>query len=420
MDWIALLLLLLFLSLSAFFSSSEIAFFSLSREKVRSFRHSTLPRQKSVYSLLSRSRDLLVLIFFLNTLINILIQNSMSHLFEEEGSILWLKIFAPFVLVLCLGEYLPKYLGLHFSERLALFAAPAFALVKKKLERPLQLMTRWAENSSSVLFFFLKPEPPMTEREISHILQTSQDQGLLTSNEASLIGHVMELKKSTVGDVSLPLSELPRIQTADLSLDKLHELYASSPHRLIMIIQGSAEEMVGIIDASLLSYRMKDRDMLSLLEQAKAHLCFVPTMMHIDRLLSHLYQSKTTYAALYDEHNRIVGVASQKGILSQLLPKTPFLPEGQKNRNEVPQTFSGTTLLDTINVLFDTHLRSEHEIKTLSGWLIEVLDTVPTVGTSYVSQGLLFRVLASDEKTVSQVMIQLMHPTTLSEEEKEV
>jgi len=417
MDWITLLLLLLFLSLSAFFSSSEIAFFSLSRERVRSFRHSPMPQQKAVSFLLSRSRDLLVLIFFLNTLINILIQNAMSHLFEDETSILWLKIVAPFVLVLFLGEYLPKYLGLHFCERLALFSAPAFALMKKKLEKPLQLITKWAENSSSVLFSFLKPEPPMSEQEMTQILETSKAQGLLTSNEASLIGQVLELKKSTAEDVAFPLSEIPKVQAADLSLEKLHELYAASAHRLIMITQGSSEEMNGIIDGSLISHRMKNSELPTLLEKAKAHLCFVPTMMHIDRLLSHLYQSKTLYAALYDEHNRIVGITSQKAILSQLLPEAPFFSEQQKQHEESPQIFPGTTMIDSINGLFGTRLKSKRDIKTLSGWLVEVLDAIPPAGTSYVSQGLLFRVLASDKKTISQVMVHRMHATTPFEEE---
>ena len=333
----------------------------------------------------------------------------MSDLFVGIHSYLWLKIFIPFFFVLFLGEYVPKYIGLHVSERLALSSAQTFLFLKKKMEVPLQWMTSLAENISSILFFFLKPEPPMSEKDMIEILNTSQSLGLLTRNESSLIQQVMDLKISTADDVTIPLSELPKAQKFEITSIKLLELYKNSLHRLIVITQGSSEEVIGVIDATLLKHTMKEKDLLHIIEKAKSQLSFVPKMMHVDRLLAHLDQTKATYAAVYDEHDRILGITSQKIIVTTLLPAVTLAssPHVQKDApHDEPHIFQGTTPLDSINAFFGITLESEHDVKTIGGWLTEISDTVLPIGATYLSHGLLFRIITSDEKMISKILIQ--------------
>lgn len=401
MEWLLPLLFIL-LAFSAFFSSSEIAFFSLSKEKVRTWRRSPHEGQRSVYELLTRSRDLLVLIFFLNTVVNILIQNTMSSLLGSLQTALWLKIVVPFFLVLFFGEYIPKYIGLQCSQQLALFSADTYLFLKKKLEKPLQWMTSVAETISSVLFFFLKPEPPMTEKDLTNILETSQTLELLTHNEASLIRQVIDLKASTVDDATLPINEFSKVNKYDIAVQPLLEVYKKSPHHLVLITESPSEEIIGVIESSLLCYSMKEKEIAHVLEQSKKLLSFVPKTMRLDRLLSHFDHTKTTYAAVYDEHGKILGITSQNILLSKLLPPT----SKTSLHTDESHLFPGTTPIETINALFHIHITSLHDLKTIGGWLVEIFDSVPAVGTTYLFENLLFRVLATDEKTILQLQIQ--------------
>ena len=113
---IAILLFLVFCS--AYFSSSEAALFSLSETKVISYKHSKDGKKRDIAQLLSRPQELLVTIFVLNTVVNILIQNSVSGLFGEGGS--WVgKILLPFVILLFFGEIFPKQIGLEKNVALS-------------------------------------------------------------------------------------------------------------------------------------------------------------------------------------------------------------------------------------------------------------------------------------------------------------
>ena len=104
--------------LSAFCSSSETAFFSLPTGRVRGWRESPVPQQRMVSNLLSQSRHLLVLIFMLNTIVNILLQNVSSSLSESPSGGWLLKLGVPLVLILVFGEFFPKYLGMAICQEL--------------------------------------------------------------------------------------------------------------------------------------------------------------------------------------------------------------------------------------------------------------------------------------------------------------
>jgi CBS domain containing-hemolysin-like protein len=72
----------------------------------------------------------------------------------------------------------------------------------------------------------------------------------------------------------------------------------------------------------------------------------------------------------------------------------------------------GTTPLETINVLFQTSLLSDYHSATIGGWLMEMLDGIPPIGTTHSTQDLVFRVLSADDKMVKQLFIQKKNEET--------
>lgn len=415
MDFISFVFLLLLIALSAFFSSSEIAFFSLSKEKRRNLSHSACASEQAVSTLLARSRDFLVLIFFLNTLVNSLVQNISSSLFDESSQEMWLKIILPFLLILFIGEYVPKYIGLMQGEALAKASSRFFLFLKKILHRPIQKITTLAENLSSVMFCFLKPEAPLQEKNFLQILTTSQSLGLITTLEASLIKQIMDLKAKTAKDVLLPLREIPKLQKLEFSHTKALARFKESCLHIILLVEGPSEEVRGIIDDTLLGHHAQDIN--DICTKAQRKLSFVPAAMHIDRLLLHLEQEKTPYAGIYDEHGKVIGILSAKllrNYLMQMLHSTPPSMKHEKQEIE-PLLFAGTTSLNMICDLFHVELISEHEQKTIGGWLTEQFDAIPQPGTSLIFSNLLFQIVEADETRIQQLYIQ---PVKLENKEK--
>ena len=260
-------------------------------------------------------------------------------------------------------------------------------------------MTSIAENLSSAFFFFLKPEPLIHSSDLEEIMATSEAIGLLTATEASLIAKVIDLKSAHVADELVPLNELPKVQTTELNPNHLIQLFKDSRYHLICLVQGSSEELLGIIDASVLQNKP------TLIEKAKEQLTFVPETMPIDRLFHHMGLVHATYAAVYDEHGRVIGVFSEKLLRDKLLKSLPSRTTSA-NLAEKPNIFSGTSTLNDINDHFNIHLKSPHDQKTISGWLEEQLDCIPDPGTSFIYGGLIFRVLESKPTHIETVLIQ--------------
>ena len=124
-----LLIILLTLS-SAFFSLSEIAFFSLPSSKIRAYRHQLDPVKRQIAKLLKHAQSLLVTIFLLNTVVNILVQNITSDLLEPYADNWLIKVGCPLVIILIFGELFPKYIGLLYNEKIARMSAPFYEWVQ--------------------------------------------------------------------------------------------------------------------------------------------------------------------------------------------------------------------------------------------------------------------------------------------------
>src|SRR5579872_3132611 len=98
--------------MSAFCSMTEVAFFSLPQSRLKSWRITQDAKKYAIGDLLRHPKELIVSIFLLNTIVNILVQNITSDLFDRFDRGFFLKVFVPLIVILIFGELLPKYAGL--------------------------------------------------------------------------------------------------------------------------------------------------------------------------------------------------------------------------------------------------------------------------------------------------------------------
>jgi putative hemolysin len=202
-----IILLIAFLFCSGFFSSSEVALFSLSSMKVKSFKNNADPRKQLVAKLLSRPRDLLVTIIMMNIIINIMIQNVSSSIFGDFSG--WaLNIGVPLALTLIFGEVVPKSIGMAHNAALSYRVAP-FLNAAQRLFLPLRrFLIAITSVISRVIFFFLKSEEEISFDELQHVLKTSRHFGILNEDEAELVRGYLRLQEAHVKELMRPREEV--------------------------------------------------------------------------------------------------------------------------------------------------------------------------------------------------------------------
>lgn len=134
-------------------SASETALFSLSPLSLRAYRSSNNDRQRLIAQLMDRPRDCLVTILILNVLSNLLIQNTVSSIFEGFPN--WsLKVGLPLALILVFGEVIPKSFAMPNNAKVASHAAPAIWMLMRIFKPIRTLLNSVASFIARIVFFF--------------------------------------------------------------------------------------------------------------------------------------------------------------------------------------------------------------------------------------------------------------------------
>jgi CBS domain containing-hemolysin-like protein len=400
----SIFILLLLTAASAFCSSSETAYFSLPMSRVQQWRHSPVRQQRFVSQLLGSSRQLLVLIFLLNTIVNIVLQNVASNLFDDDSSFWFLKVGIPLALILIFGEFLPKYFGMLHNETLALTSAPFF-LAAEKIFSPLQrVITSIAEAFTRLFFFFLRPAHPLSQDEIETLIDTGTSQKLLSQEEASLLRGALDLEWKPVRELMSPKHLLPTIQKSHLS-DIARVTKVASRHHTLLIIEADINYPIGALDGYGVLLVQKGA-IVKALHHARQKLFFAPETMSSRKLLQEFTIRNASLACIVDEHGTLSGYLTWEDLVRVFLKAYKNAENTPSIETVAAMTFEGSTPISTINKIFNTSLKSTYQSTTIGGWLTEMLDGIPPPGTTYVTDNLVFRVIASHDRAVQQVFIQ--------------
>lgn len=402
--------LLLLLLLSAFLSGTETAFFSLSPLTLKSYRNAQDPRLSLIAHMLERPRDLLVTILILNILANILIQNTVSSLFEGEAS--WsLKIFLPLGLTLIFGEVLPKALALPNNTHIAYRTAPILdwiAKILRPLRVPLTKATSWI---SRFLFFFLREEEEISADELRHVLKTSEETGILLPQECDLIGGTLDLQTSLAKERMRPREEVHAYNIAE-PLSELTHLLVDLEITRVPVYEKDLENLLGIVTTRRYFFHQekikKSSDLISILKKPY----YVPESMKCWPLLRSLRERGESLAMVVDEYGSISGLITQEDLIEAVIGEIKDRRDEKTlytRSSEDVIIASGKMELSEFNEIFGIPLKSNENIVTLGGWLIEQLGDIPATGTKYATDDFLFYVLAAEPHRIRRIYVRRLN-----------
>lgn len=408
----ALIALLFFLILlSASLSASETALFSLSPLTVKSYRSASNPRLGLIARLMEKPRDLLVTILMLNIFANILIQNTVSSLFEQEEG-WWIKIVVPLVLTLLFGEVLPKSLALPNNAQVAYRAAPWLDRAARFL-RPIRIpLTKATSGISRFLFFFLTEEKEISAEELRHVLKTSEEAGVLLPEEAELIDGALDLQTTIVKERMRPREEVLFYDIQE-PLAQLTHLFVDQETTRVPVCDGDLENLLGILSTRRYFFQkeqiQKPADVVPFLKKP----FYVPETTKAWALLRTLRERGESLAIVVDEYGSISGLITQEDLIEAVVGEI-------KDRRDTKSLYtrssedviiaSGKLELAEFREIFGVPLKSKENIVTLGGWLIEQLGDIPATGAKYATDDFLFYVLAAEPHRVRRIYVRRLKP----------
>jgi putative hemolysin len=396
------------LLLSAFLTAAEVALFSLTDARVRGVvdqMNGALARIRA------RPRSLLVLLRFGDAVAAVVVGATAFGIgnlsWPVWGGVVGVGIAA--VLLVAVGEILPRRLMAEPGVRFALAIAPAMLWLSRLLRPvlyPLERMT------------LSLPEPRLTsvseitESELRQLTALGRSEGAIDEQEGQIIERAFRLEDTRVWDIMTPRVDVFAWQDS-LTLAEIAPEFGSVPYSRIPVYGESIDDVTGVLylrDAyqALLAGK-RDAPLLSLARQPLV----VPGSLPLTRLLRDFQNRRIHLALVVDEYGGIDGLVTLEDVIEELVGEIEDETDVTEvsmvriSRNEI--IAEGDTELREINHIFNTALPLlEH--RSLNGYLMAELGRVPQQGETLERQGLEIEVLDASETQVLRARITRLAP----------
>lgn len=400
-----IILLGVLIATSAYVSCSEIALFSLPQAKVKAYKKSKDTRQKLIAKLLEKSRDLIVTVFLVNTLVNILLQNVLSSYFFHNSW--WLKVGAPFVLILILGEIIPKYIAIIKNETIAYFVSPVIDVLTN-LTRPIcKTIVSITQPVSRAMFFFLKKEEEMTTDELQHVVEKSKESGIVGMDEAELLSGYLHLQTTLVKELMWPKEDI-LFYDKNAPLTKLIHLFVDEKCTRLPICDTDLDHVLGVISSNdFLIHRDKIKEPQDILK-IMVKPFYIPETTPANLAIRRFDQKNESFALVVNEYGALSGLITYEDIIEVVVGEIKDARDQNPlyiKQSERAIVASGKLELSEFNQIFHAHLESEHHLMTIGGWLVEKLGDIPKAGKKFETDDFFFQILASSPNKIKKVYI---------------
>lgn len=411
--FLPIVFLIVLIFLSGYFSSTEVALFSLSSVKIKAYEINPDPRKRLIARLVLQPRDLLVTIFMLNTVVNILLQNVVSHMYGTQAG--WeFTIGVPLALTLIFGEIIPKYIGIQNNAAISYYVAPTINMVQNLLKPIRKLIISITLPISRFLFFFLKKEKDISKDELQHVIRKSEEQGMLPREEAELVWGYLNLQDATVKELMRPREDMLYYDLKE-PLSKLAHLIVDQQCSRLPVCDQNVQNILGIIDAK--RYFMHSGvlnspyDLIPLLDKP----FYVPEMTLARMLLRRLDERGQELAMVVNEYGFITGLITYEDLVEVVVGQITDLRDQKRlytraGPNEI--IASGKLELSEFNQIFNAELESPLNMVTISGWLTEKTGDIPKSGTKFEIEGFLFQILAATPTRIRRLYIRKIYPSS--------
>ena len=416
------IILVVLLILSAFFSATETAFTSLNRTRLKLLADDGKKSAKKALKHADNYDRLLYTILIGNNIVNLTLATISTLLFSSiitnsESLSATLSTIISTVAVLIFGEVTPKTLAKEFPEKVAMFVAPIMDFFTIILY-PLNLVfTGWKLLLKKVFKF--KSEDVITEQELLTYVEEANEDGTLDNNETELISSAIEFNDAEVGDILVPRVNVIAVEE-NTPMKDIRLVFSEHGFSRLPVYRGSIDTIIGMIHekdfyAAYTSGATDIKGIVTSMALATEH-------MKISDLLRSMQKQKVHMATVVDEYGGTLGIVTLEDILEELVG------EIWDEHDEVVDYFTklddehylvdGNAELSEFFEIFSQEEDEESDSNTVSGWIIERSGDIPPIGYTFDYNNLTVTVTKRTLKKVLEVKVEI-RPAEEDAEEKE-
>lgn len=379
--------LLIFVILSAFFSCTETALFSLNKLELKKMqkKEENNWRVKSIIKLLDDPQRTLISILIGNMFVNISASSLATYLAIKTFGNIGIGIASGIMIftILVFGEIVPKSLAVANAEA-----------ISKRVAKPIEIIStglfpliKFFKVIISALYYFLgkksvKEKNEITEEDLITLIDAGKDEGVIEEEEKEMIRNIFEFGDTMVKEVMIPRVDMACIPS-DTKLGSILKLIKKMGHSRIPVYEETIDNIIGILYAKDLLriyqqwYTSKEKfDLKGIIRKAY----FVPENKKIDELLDIFQKDRIQVAIAIDEYGGTAGLITMEDVVEEVVGE--IIDEYDKEIKLFEMTGDNIVIadaiisIDKINEILNIEI-PENDFETLGGFIFDLLGRVP-------------------------------------------
>ena len=386
-DVLYLIIFFFCLALSAFFSSSEVAFVSLQRLRIRHLANKEGGAARQVVAMAEKPEQLLTTILLGNNLVNTAaaaLATVVVASYLPQGQAVIVATVGVTLLLLVFGEVFPKTVATRYGERMALFYAPPMKALMLVL-LPVATVFVWiADKMARMVGATPEAQALVSEDEIRTAVSVGAEEGTLVEAEAEMVERVFRFGDRQVDEVMTQRPDIKWVEKGT-SLSGFLDIYAESSHSRFPVYEETIDNVVGIlwIKDLLIAEAKGTIQSDSPIDKLARPAYFVPESKPIATLFAELQESGGQMAIVVDEFGGTAGLVTLEQLLEEIVGDFgDELARATKVYETIDENnfqIGGSMRIEDANEKLQLNL-PEGEYETVAGYVLSVLGRIPREG----------------------------------------
>lgn len=412
---IQLVIILILLVLSSFFSSSETALTTVNKHKLRTLADNGNKSAAKVLRITENPGKLLSTILIGNNIVNILASSLTTTLCAQVFGNKYIAVGTGILtlLVLIFGEITPKTLATQYAVNLSMIFVYPISILMVILTPLIWLLN--ILTSGLFRLFGVNPDQDnnaMTESELRTIVDVSQEEGVIEQEERFMISNVVDFGDALSKDIMIPRAD---VVCADVNstYEELVDIFMKETYSRIPIYEDSKDHIIGLLYLKDLFFYSQVNDMKYFeLRKILRKPIFVYEYQKTSQIFADMKTSSVTMAIVLDEYGVTSGIITMEDLIEEIVGE--IRDEYDENENDVIRTVADDTYdidasikLDDLNDALHTNLYSE-DYDSLAGFVIEVMDKLPSEGEETDFENLHFKVAQVNRNRIERVILTIL------------
>jgi CBS domain containing-hemolysin-like protein len=413
---IGALIILMLLTCSGFFSSSEIAMFSLSPYQIDAMVEDGKPGARAIKALKSDPHRLLVTILVGNNLVNITmssVSTTIVGFYFNASTAVLVSSFGITSMVLLFGESAPKSYAVDNTETWARTVARPLRFVGRLLW-PLvtlfyyltRLVNRLTPGSASLESSYV------TREEIQNMINTGEREGILDEEERRMIQRTLRFENTVTKEVMTPRLDVEAIP-GEMTVEEAIKECMSSGHARLPVYNGSLDDVAGVFDIRELNHdsdyeRATDLEVTEVVSPTLR----VPESKNIDELLVEMRENRLEMVIVVDEFGATEGIVTIEDIVEEIVGEILVGDEEHpiETVDDTEVLARGEVNIDEVNTVLDIDLPEGEEFETIAGFIFSRAGRLVEQGETFEYENVTLHAEQVEDTRIQKVRVTVDRP----------